>query len=343
MPPAPRAYQIKKTGVRGQLTPSRLTMPTLAPHQVLVQVCAASLNYRDLLALHNPTDLKEGLIPLSDAAGVISAIGPDVTTWRVGDRVSPSFFPHWDSGPFRASYLQSALGGGQTDGVLCDEIIVSDNALVEIPAYLTLSEAATLPCAAVTAWHALFVRAHLTSGDTVLIQGTGGVAMFALQLATAHGVRAIVVSSSDQKLERAVALGAWKTINYHKEPRWDRAVHRFTDNEGVSCVLELGGPDTFDRSLAAVAGGGTIAQIGVLTGFGPQANLLPLQFKNATICGICVGSRQHFSDLHRFMATHTIRPVIDRTFDFGEAPSAYAYLESAQHFGKVVIDMGNDG
>lgn len=341
MSPDVRTYQIIKTAGKGQIQLSSRILPPLTAHHVLVQIHATSLNYRDLLALRDPTDLKDNLVPLSDGAGVVAAIGADVTRWQIGDRVMPTFFTHWEGGSFQPAYLQSTLGGGHTDGVLSDQIIVSDQALVVVPDYLTLPEAATLPCAAVTAWHALCARGHLKADDTVLIQGTGGVAIFALQLAVAHGARAIVLSSSHRKLAHATALGAWKTINTREEPRWDEVVHRLTDNQGVSHVLELGGPDTYERSLAAVACGGTIEQIGVLSGFALCPNLRSLQFKNATICGICVGSREHFADMNKFLTTHTIKPVIDRTFAFTEAPAAYAYLESAQHLGKVVIDMND--
>ncbi len=256
-----------------------------------------------------------------------------------GDRVSPNFFPDWRSGGFSAAYFAKALGGGQSDGVLSDYIVADEASVVAVAPHLTLSEAATLPCAGLTVWHALFERGGLQAGETVLVQGTGGVALFGLQLARAHGARVIVTSSSDAKLERARALGAWQTINYRAQPEWEKVALEFTDGRGVDHILELGGPETYNRSIAAVAAGGSIAQIGVLTGFDSKPDILPLQLKNASIHGICVGSVEQFERLNRFVAKHRIRPVIDRHFAFDEAPAAYEHLKAAGHFGKVVIDL----
>lgn len=318
-------------GTRKDLAPS--------PQQVLIRVGAASLNYRDLLTLQDPASNREGLIPLSDGAGTVVAVGAAVTRWKAGDRVSVNFFPTWQGGDFSPAILSTALGGGQTDGMLSELVLADASALVPVADHLSLAEAATLPCAAVTAWHALFERGQLQPGETVLVQGTGGVALFGLQLAVAHGARVIVTSSSDAKLARARSLGAWKTINYKTQPAWDAAALDITEGRGVDHILELGGPDTYDRSIAAIAPGGRIAQIGVLTGFASRPNILPLQFKNASINGICVGSVQHFERLNQFLSNNRIRPVIDKTFGFDEGPGAYSYLLSASHFGKVVIDL----
>lgn len=340
MPSSIKAYQLAGAGTSFELSAVSRTLPEPGAGEVMVQIGAVSLNYRDILIRQGKNGaVREGLIPLSDGAGTVVAIGPEVSRWKVGDRVAPTFFASWHAGPFRRNYLPSALGGGQLDGVLSEQIIASEKALVAIPDYLSLEEAATLPCAAVTAWHALFARGGLQPGETVLIQGTGGVALFALQLAVAQGARAIVLSSSDEKLARARILGAWETVNYRTHPAWHEEVMRITDGLGASHVLELGGPDTFERSIASVAAGGNIAQIGVLTGFGPTPNLLPLQFMNASILGICVGSGEHFSDLTRFLRVHAIKPVIDRTFTFDEAAAAYDYLATGRHFGKVVMTL----
>jgi NADPH:quinone reductase-like Zn-dependent oxidoreductase len=320
-----------RRGTRNGLAPQ--------PHQVLIRMGAASLNYRDLLTLQDPASNREGLIPLSDGAGTVVAVGAAVTRWKAGDRVSANFFPAWHGGGFSPAVLATALGGGQTDGMLSEYVLADAGALVSVADHLSLAEAATLPCAAVTAWHALFERGQLQPGETVLVQGTGGVALFGLQLAAAHGAKVIVTSSSDAKLGRARALGAWKTINYKTQPAWDAAALDITEGRGVDHILELGGPDTYDRSIAAIAPGGRIAQIGVLTGFASRPNILPLQFKNASVHGICVGSVQHFERLNQFLSTHRIRPVVDRTFAFDDAPAAYAHLQSASHFGKVVIDL----
>ncbi|MHB8886106.1 MAG: zinc-dependent alcohol dehydrogenase family protein [Methylovirgula sp.] len=315
-----------------------VAFPDPRDRQVLIKVSAASLNYRDLLTMNDPTT-KAGLVPLSDAAGAVIATGENVTRWKSGDRVCPNFFPAWLDGRFSTDYLSQTLGGGQTDGVLSELVLADEASLTAIPENLTFNEAATLPCAGVTAWHALFERGAVQSGATVLVQGTGGVAMFAFQLATAAGAKVIVTSSSDDKLRHAEALGAWRTINYRSRPNWDETALEYTDGKGVDYILELGGADTYERSISAIAAGGYIAQIGVLSGFAALPNIRPLQFKNADIHGICVGSAAQFQRLADFVQKHNIRPVIDRVFDFAEAPSAYEYLKSAKHLGKVIISV----
>lgn len=335
-----RAFHLAASGGALHLTQRNRDVIQPAARQVLIRIGAASLNYRDLLTMQDTASNRDGLIPLSDGAGTVVAVGSGVTRWKAGDRVSANFFPAWQGGPFSPSALATALGGGQTDGMLSEYVLADAASLVAVPEHLSLAEAATLPCAAVTAWHALFERGQLQAGATVLVQGTGGVALFGLQLATAHGAKVIVTSSSDAKLARARAIGAWKTINYKSQPDWDAAALDLTEGKGVDHILELGGPDTYNKSIAAVAPGGRIAQIGVLTGFASQPNILPLQFKNASIDGICVGSVQHFERLNQFLSAHRIHPVVDKTFAFDDAPAAYGHLKSAAHFGKVVIDLG---
>lgn len=336
-----RQYSIATAGPTPRLEARIGSLPELGEREVLVRLEAASLNYRDLLILRGQLGgTKDGLIPLSDGAGIVIAAGPAVTRWRVGDRVAPAFFSKWASGPFlEEAHGSCALGGGNTDGVLAEIRAFDEDSVVAIPPHYTPAEAATLPCAGVTAWQALVVRGHLKRGDTVLVQGTGGVALFSLQFANAIGARVIVLSSSDEKLEAVKALGAWAGVNYRNTPEWDVEVRRLTDGLGVSHVVELGGPGTFDRSLRSVAAGGRIAQIGVLTGYGPQSNLIRLQMVNADINGICVGSAEHFGEMNRFIAKHGIRPVIDRSFTFDEAQAAYDHLASGTHFGKVVIEF----
>jgi NADPH:quinone reductase-like Zn-dependent oxidoreductase len=339
MPLQPRNYRIGVSETTYNLVRGTSSAPTPGPSQVLIQVGAASLNYRDLLTVMDIGSSRNGLIPLSDGAGTVVALGAGASRWQEGDRVSPNFFPDWTGGAFSLSYLGKALGGGTTDGVLNDYILADEDSLVRVPDHLTLAEAATLPCAGLTAWHALFERGGLKAGETVLVQGTGGVAVFGLQLASAHGARVIVTSSSDEKLERAKTLGAWKTINYAATPEWDVETLSLTDGRGVDHILELGGPDTYDRSIRAVAAGGRIAQIGVLSGFTSQPNISPLQYKNASIHGICVGSREHFERLNAFMESHQIKPVIDQSFGFEQVPQAFQILKSAGHFGKLVIEF----
>jgi NADPH:quinone reductase-like Zn-dependent oxidoreductase len=312
--------------------------PVPGPGEVRVRIEAASLNFRDLLVLDGAAQGGyDGRIPLSDGAGVVDAVGSGVTRWRIGDRVAAAFFRDWIAGPFRSGYMPSALGGNTTDGVLAEKIILPERSLVSIPGHLSAEEAATLPCAAVTAWQALFARGGLRAGDTLLVQGTGGVALFGLQFAVAVGARVIVISSSDEKLARAGQLGAAVLVNYRTTPDWDKAVLEQTGGEGANFVLELGGPATYERSLRVLAAGGKIAQIGVLTGFGPQPNLARLQTLNADILGITVGSLEHFEAMNAFIGEKRIAPVIDRVFPFEEAAGAYAYLRSARHFGKVVV------
>lgn len=332
-------YAIVRAGSELTLAQRKGDMPTLAPNQVLIRMKATSLNYRDLLTIDDARGSMNGLVPLSDGAGEVHTVGGDVGRWEAGDRVSTAFFPTWRSGAFSPAHLAIALGGGQTDGVLGEYVVAHQDAIVAIPDHLTFDQAATLPCAGVTAWQALFARGRIEAGQTVLVQGTGGVALIALQLANAAGARVIVISSSDEKLTQASRLGAWQGINYRTTPEWDRAVIELTDGVGVDHIVELGGPSTYDRSIAAIAPGGQIAQIGVLSGFGSQPNITPLQFKNASVNGICVGSVEHFSALNGFIKQHGIVPKIDSQFAYNEAPQAYAYLRSARHFGKVCITL----
>lgn len=315
-------------------------VPTVGAHDVLIRVRATSLNYRDLIHLRNLAGRPvAGRVALSDGAGEIEAVGPMVTRWKVGDRVAGCFFPEWQSGPFQMAYHQQALGG-TGPGMLARHVVLPETGVVAIPTGWTFADAATLPCAAVTAWSALFRCGQLQAGQTVLVLGTGGVSVFALQLAAAAGAKVIVTSSSDEKLARARELGAWECINYRQTPAWGRAVLDLTQRRGVDHVMEVGGPGTLSQSLEAVGAFGQIALIGVLTGFAaPDASLFPLVAKNARMQGIYVGSREDFVALNRFLEQQTLRPVIDRVFPFASAPSAFEYLESAAHLGKVVITV----
>lgn len=307
---------------------------------VRVRIEACSLNYRDLL-MKSGMSASSGsgpVVPLSDGAGVIEEIGCEVTAWRVGDRVALTFFRDWESGRFEMAY-HAAARGGSCDGVLAESVVAPAHSLVRVPGYLSTTEAATLPCAAVTAWHAMMERGHpVGSGDTVLCLGTGGVSIFALQIAKAAGAKVIITSGSDQKLGIAQALGADEMINYRETPDWDREVHRVTDKRGVDAVIEVGGPGTLERSMNSVAAGGFISLIGVLTGFDPpKTSLFTLVKKNVDLQGIYVGSRGMFERMNVFFERHGIRPVIDSTFPFAGALDAYACLERAKHLGKIVI------
>ncbi|WP_455812775.1 zinc-dependent alcohol dehydrogenase family protein [Pseudomonas graminis] len=313
----------------------------LRPDEIRIAMDAWSLNYRDLLiSAFNPTVSREGLIPLSDGSGLIEAVGSNVGHLSIGQRVCPIFFHDWRTGAFEEQDVQSALGGARP-GVLAEEVVIHKDSVVVIPKQISALDAATLPCAALTAWQALFVRGHLDQHSTLLIQGTGGVALFALQFAKAVNAKVILISSSDDKLKQAQQLGADVLINYRTTPEWDKEVKKVTEGVGVSHILELGGPATFPRSLNCLAAGGNILQIGVLTGFGAETNLMRLQSINGTISGISVGSREQFEDMIVFIQQHKIRPIINTIFPFSQAAEAFNYLASAQHTGKVCLTKGS--
>jgi NADPH:quinone reductase-like Zn-dependent oxidoreductase len=336
-----QTWKIIKFGSIDGLAHLHEPAPIPGPGEVAIRLRAISLNYRDLTALRmeRPGNLPPPFTPCSDGAGEITALGEGVTEWKVGDRVMPTFFRDWLSGPFSMAYHKAALGGS-APGVLAESIAAPAHALLPIPAHLTFEQAACLPCAAVTAWQSLFTRGRLAEGHIVLALGTGGVSIFALQLAVAAGAKVIITSSSDEKLARAKALGAAETINYLTHPEWDKEVWRLTGKRGVDHVVEVGGPGTLGRSLNSVSSGGQIALIGVLTGFGaPDVSLFPLVARNARLDGIYVGSRADFTALNAFLTQHRIEPIIDRVFPFAQAPAAFTHLESGAHFGKVVISV----
>lgn len=312
----------------------------LAPNAVRVQVKAVSLNYRDIIAWRNLAGRQvDNRVPASDGAGEIIAVGSNVQQWKVGDRVAGCFFQTWQSGPFDLAHHKNDLGG-TLDGMLQSVIDLPETGVVEIPPSLNFEQASTLPCAGLTAWYSLFTRGGLVADQTVLCIGTGGVSIFALQFATAIGARAIVLSSSDSKLERARAMGAWETLNYHEHPQWADEVWKLTGGHGVDHVVEVGGPGTLEQSMKCVAASGHIALIGVLTGFGaPNTSLFPLLARNVRLNGIYVGSRDKFIEMNAFIESKQIQPSIDQVFSFDYAPSAFEYLQSAKHFGKVVIAL----
>jgi NADPH:quinone reductase-like Zn-dependent oxidoreductase len=314
-------------------------VPAPGPGQVLVKVRAASLNYRDLLVvkgLYNPK-MPLPRVPLSDAAGVVEAVGPGVTRVKVGQRVAGIFMQTWLDGEVDDAKGRSALGGG-IDGVLAEYVVFEENGVVMVPEHLSDEEAATLPCAAVTAWHALVSAGGLKAGDTVLIQGTGGVSLFALQFAKLLGARVLGTSSSDAKLERARSLGLADGVNYRANPEWGEAIRKLAGGGGVDHVVEVGGAGTLPQSLRAVRLSGRISLIGVLSG-GSQFNPMPVLMKNVCVQGIFVGSRTMFDAMNRAIALHKLRPVVDRVFPFADAVAALKHLESATHFGKVVIAL----
>jgi len=332
-----RAFEYRQFGLEN-LTLVEREPPRPGPHQVVVKFHAASLNYRDLLVawgVYNPK-AKFPLVPLCDGAGEVTTVGEGVTRWKVGDCVCPIFMQGWIEGRYNAEKAGTTLGGGDLDGVLQEMGTFDEQGLVAMPDHLSYEEAATLPCAAVTAWHALVEFGKLRAGETVLVLGTGGVSIFALQLAKLHGARVIATSSSDEKLRRVRELGADETINYKTRPDWEREVLRLTGGRGVDHVVEVGGAGTIAKSVAATKIAGCVAVIGVLAsgeGFNPVVVLM----KSLRMQGIFVGSRQMFEDMSAAIAVSRLRPVIDRTFPFEDAPAALRYMETGSHFGKIVI------
>jgi NADPH:quinone reductase-like Zn-dependent oxidoreductase len=333
-----KAFQLQEFGGPDALKPAVLADPVAGPGEVLIRLRAVSLNYRDLLmskGLYNPR-LKMPAIPISDGAGEVVATGAGVTRFKPGDRVTPNFMPAWVDGTSDDEKARSALGGGGV-GLLAELAVLPEHGLVRVPSHLTMEEAATLPCAGVTAWNALVESGGIKPGDTVLVQGTGGVSLFALQFARIAGARVIATSSSDDKLTRARELGAAAVINYKTTPEWDKRVRELTAGKGVDHIVEVGGAGTLTRSMRAVRMGGTIALIGVLSGVTAEVNPMPILMKNIRVQGIFVGSRTMFEAMNRAIEVAGMHPVIDRVFDFDQAPQALKHLESGAHFGKVVI------
>jgi NADPH:quinone reductase-like Zn-dependent oxidoreductase len=318
------------------LKPAERDWPTPKPGEVVVRLAAASINYRDLATVTMMAPQRP-LIPLSDGAGVVEAVGEGVTRVKVGDLVMPSFFPHWVAG--RPTPQRLAALGGALDGVACEAIALRAEGVTKAPAGWDAAEAATLPCAAVTAWRGLMVEGKLTAGETVLVQGTGGVSIFALQFAKLAGARVIVTSSSDEKLERARAMGADETINYRATPDWAAAARELTGGRGVDHVVEVGGAGTFEQSIRACALGGAIAVIGVLSGFVKDLNVAAIFGGNLHINGITVGSRENVEQMIRAIEVAKLKPVIDRHFALEQLPGALALMQAGGHFGKVVIDI----
>lgn len=335
-----RQYQLQKTGDAPavlKLVDAPVRQP--ADNEVLVKVHATSLNRRDIYVSRGqyPGPMKANLVPLSDGAGEVVALGPRATRFKKGDRVAAIFFPKWIEGRPKPEYLGS-LGGGSTDGMLSQYVTLNEDSLVAIPKHLSYEEAATLPCAGVTAWNALVTRGHTQPGDFVLLQGTGGVSILGLQLAVALGARPVITSSHDDKLARAKQLGAVVAINYKTTPDWDKAVLEATGG-GVQQALEVGGKQTLGKSLASLAPGGHVALIGGLSEFGGDIPAYALMGKNATASGIYVGSRADFEALNAFLAKHPFKPAIDKVFEYENAPAAYDYMDSGALFGKVVIKL----
>ncbi len=335
-----RAYELGGNGL-DTLSLVQRPGPRPGPGQVLVRMRAASLNYRDLLVAagtYTRGPVKRPLVPLSDGAGEIVEVGAGVTRLRPGERVAGAFFQRWVDGRFDAEKGASALGGA-IDGVLAEEVVLEADAAVRIPDHLSFEEAATLPCAAVTAWVGLVALGGLRAGDTVLAQGTGGVSIFALQLAKMLGARVILTSSHDEKLARGKALGADAVVNYRTTPGWDEAVLALTGGRGVDHVLEVGGAATLPRSLRALRDGGHLALVGLLGGARADPALAAQNGRGIRVDSVFVGSVRHFEAMNEAIARASLRPVVDRVFPFEEARRAYEHLRSGAHLGKVVVTV----
>ena len=334
-----KAFEIQEFGIDNLKLVER-ERPQVTPGHALVRMTAVSLNYRDLMVVkgqYNPK-LKRPMVPLSDGAGVVEEVGSGVTRFKKGERVVGCFFQKWVEGPITREKTGSALGGA-IDGVLQEYKLFAEEGLLPSPSSLSDEEAAALPCAAVTAWHALFEHTPSIPGSSVLIQGTGGVSMFALQFAKVAGLRMIVTSSSDEKLERVRSLGAHETVNYKRNENWDAEARKLTGGEGVDHIIEVGGSGTLPRSLKAVRMGGAVSVIGVLSGVEPNVTPREILMNSVRVQGIYVGSRLMFERMNRAIDLHAIKPVIDKTFAWTEYKKALRHMEGQSHFGKICLQF----
>lgn len=331
-----KAWKVIPDGTALNIQQQNISVEEPAEGEVRIRIHAASLNKRDLMVANGTyPDVKDGgLIPLSDGAGEVVAVGRSVDSLELGDRVVNLFWRDWMDGEAASDGVAM---GGAIDGVLAEEIVLPAHALVKIPDFLSFEEAATLPCAALTAWNALMETGDLKPGQTVVTLGTGGVSLFALQFAKAAGAHVIVTSSSDEKLARARDMGADMTINYRTTPDWAAEVLKLTENKGADVVIETGGPGTLDQSLQAAAFNGQVTMIGVQAGIGESISPLPILFKKLRLQGVMVGNRKMFENMLSQMTADEIRPVVDQRFSFENTAEAFETMGAANHFGKIVI------
>ena len=329
---------VKKPGGLDKLVIETRDDPKPKPGEVLVRVRASSLNYHDFIVVLGGIPTPDGRIPMSDGAGEVVALGEGVTKWKVGDRVLSLFFPNWQSGQVEAAGFQSVPGDG-ADGFGCELYSGPETAFTRMPDGWSFEEAATLPCAALTAWRGMFVETRTKPGDWVLVQGTGGVSIFALQFAKAAGARVIATSSSEAKLEKLRGLGADHVINYKENPDWGKKAFELTGGRGVDEVVEIGGPGTMAQSINACRPGGHISLIGVLTGISGEVPTAALFSRNITVSGITVGSRRHQEDMVEAINAAGFKPVIDSRFPLDQIAAAFAHQASQQHFGKIVLTI----
>ncbi len=313
-------------------------VPKPGPGEILVQVKSNAINFRDLLLIKNAkaAQIPHGRIPNSDGAGIVQETGEGVSRFKAGDRVVGCFFQDWVSGPITDTTMQSAMGG-PIDGMLAEYVILKEDGALPMPDSMSFDEAATLPCAGVTAWNCLIEEGGARAGSTALLLGTGGVSVFAQQFAAASGIRTIATSSSNEKLERIKALGASDVINYRENPDWENQVLDLTDGRGVDVVIEVGGAGTLPKSVASVRVGGTISLVGVLTG--GMIDPTSIMRKSVRLQGIYVGPQDMLARVTKVLDHNKIHPVIEKTVPFEEAPEAYKLMESGSHFGKIVISF----
>lgn len=334
-----RAWEVREpTGLDGLALNNSRAEPKAGHGQIVVRVRAAALNFRDQGVIKGAYGYtKFPVIPLSDGAGEVAEVGPGVTQFKVGDRVAGTFFVNWTGGRIPPNAGHNSLGG-MVDGMLTEYALLNETGAIAVPPHLTFEEAATLPCAALTAWNAVVETGRIKAGETIALLGTGGVSVFALAFAKMHGAFVVMTSSSDDKLARAKALGADLTINYRTTPDWDAALKTHIA-AGVDHIVEVGGANTLEKSMAAIRPGGAIYVIGALAGAG-AINPRMINRKGIRLQGIHVGSREMFADMNRAIALTKLKPAIDRVFGFDDAKAAYAHQQAAGHFGKIVITLG---
>lgn len=333
-----RAWQVVGGFGLQNLKINELNSAKLGSNQVRIKVRACSLNFRDLMVikgLYNPNQ-PTPFIPISDGAGEIIEIGDQVKDFKVGDKVCGTFSQDWDFG-IASDRAQKNTLGTPIDGMLSETIVLNEQGVVKFPSFLSFEEASTLPCAALTAFNALTQESSFKPGDIILLEGTGGVSLFALQFAKALNLNTIIISSSNDKLGQAKKLGATHTINYRQQEEWQHEVMKITHNEGVDGVVEVGGAKTVNKALACLKRGGVMTVIGILSGISESIDLRPILMRQLRIHGVFVGSKALFMAMNRVIEHSQIKPVIDKTFGFNDAPAAFSYLESGAHFGKVVI------
>lgn len=329
---------VKKPGGPGNLVIETREQPTAKPGEVLVRVRASSLNYHDFVVVMGGIPTDDGRIPMSDGAGDVVAVGDGVTKFKPGDKVLSLFFPDWQTGEIDALGFGGVPGDG-ADGFAAEYVAMPETAFTRMPDGYSYTEAATLPCAALTAWRGMFVENNVKPGDWVLTQGTGGVSIFALQFAKAAGARVIATSSSDEKLERLKALGADHLINYKETPEWGKKAFQLTGGRGVDEVVEIGGPGTMAQSIQACRVGGHISLIGVLTGVSGEVPTAAFFSKNLTMSGITVGSAKHQEDMIAAIEASDIKPVLDKDFPLDDIAAAFAHQASQKHFGKITLSI----